>query len=156
MKTKKNNTASGVGAKLGSRSRLSQGDVRTRANVKLARLLREKIAEASLGDSEMVSSVAVDLADIAAIGEKHRGRLRDLLRLHFPQDLDKLEDLLVGFDVDLLWENQWHLRSLKRKLPRLLANLNQRIRGDERSEARKPESQAKPVQKGANGRKSAG
>jgi len=98
-------------------------------NVRLANALRRKLEQASLGSIEILSEVAIDLADIATIGEKHKRRLKELLHLQLPQDLEKLDDLLAGFEVDLLWENEWHLKSLKRGLPKLVRNLNQHLAG---------------------------
>lgn len=118
------------------KSRFSGRDHRFRqslvkANVQLAQVVRNKLSESSLGTPEELSSVAVDVADIVAIGERLRSKLRDLLKLRFPRDLEKLENLIVEFKIDLLWENQWHLNSLKQELPKLLRRLDRRLRGRE-------------------------
>ena len=44
-------------------------------------------------------------------------------KLKLPQETSKLRELLVDIEVNLLTENDWHLRSLKKRLPRLLAGL---------------------------------
>ncbi|HXG20691.1 MAG TPA: hypothetical protein VNN62_16650 [Methylomirabilota bacterium] len=77
----------------------------------------------------VISSIAVDLADLYTIGITHRRNLRRLVKLRGPQDSDELLDLLVKFDVSLLFEAQYHLRSLKRLLPRLEKSLTKKVRG---------------------------
>jgi len=101
---------------------------RAKAHVRFATCIREKLTEASLVSEDTASSIAVDFADIAAIGERHRALIDQLLRLRFPRDLRKLESLLIKAQVDLLWENDWHLKSLKHQLPKILRSLNKRLR----------------------------
>ena|SRR5260221_7438883 len=99
-----------------------------KSNVQLSASIREKLTEASLVGDDIASNIAVDFADIAAIGEKHRALIVQLLHLRFPRDLRKLESLLIKAQVDLLWENDWHLKSLKHQLPKILRSLNKRLR----------------------------
>lgn len=54
------------------------------------------------------------------VGERHKKHIEALLRMEFPRDRTKFEKLLGKLEVDLLFENQWHLDSLKRGLPRLV------------------------------------
>ena len=84
--------------------------------------------QTSIVSKEIASSIAVDFADIATIGQKHRALLDQLLRLRFPRNLEQLEDLLISAQVDLLWENDWHLKSLKRNIPKMLRSLERRLR----------------------------
>jgi hypothetical protein len=104
-----------------------QETARIKANVRLASRIHEKIMEASLVKVDLASDIAVDFADIAAIGERHKEALDRFLRFQFPRDLGKLERLLVRVQADLLWENNWHLRSLKRGLPKLLDSLFKKL-----------------------------
>ena len=105
-------------------------NARIKSNVRSARLIYNKLI--FITDSKTASSVAVDLADIAAIGQRHNDRIQELLHLDFPRDLKKADSLIARFEVDLLWENQRHLRSLKRELPKLLRSLNGYIRAGQK------------------------
>ncbi len=107
-----------------------------RANRKLTDCLRKKLAEAARLDVDVVGCVAVDLADIAQIGDNHRVRLKKLLNMKFPRDLEKLEGLLIEFEVDLLVHNQWHLNSLKRRLPKVLKSVRQQSRSGTKTKLR--------------------
>jgi hypothetical protein len=49
--------------------------------------------------------------------------MKELLRLKFPRDKLKLEKLLGRLEANLLFENNWHLKSLRRRLPQLWKSL---------------------------------
>jgi hypothetical protein len=101
---------------------------RVKSNVHLASRLRKQLMQASLVSEGIASNIAVDFADIASVGERHRSLLAHLQRLRLPNDLNKLEDLLISAQINLLCENDWHLKSLKKNLPKLLRSLNRRLR----------------------------
>jgi hypothetical protein len=67
----------------------------------------------------LIASLAVDLGDIWAIGERFRAYLKQVQRMSFPRDGDKFGKLLARLEGDLLWETQYHLTSLERDLPKL-------------------------------------
>jgi hypothetical protein len=101
------------------RTRQAVGLKSVRRNIALARQLTLFLQRACPACPEqLASSIAVDLADIWSIGERHRRSIRDLLRLRFPVNEDKLYSILASrIEVDLLGENVYHLESLKRCLP---------------------------------------
>lgn len=49
---------------------------RIKKNTRRAKALRGKLEEAALGRTDVLSSIAVDLADIATIGLKHQERIK--------------------------------------------------------------------------------
>jgi|SRR5579859_421061 len=84
-------------------------------SVKLARKLYKVLSAAYPGLPQKVrSSLAVDLSDIEEVGRKHRHFIKRLFSLRFPRDSEKAENLFIDWiDVELLFHNQWHLKSLK-------------------------------------------
>jgi|SRR5882762_7285414 len=64
--------------------------------------------------------LAVDLGDLVFVGTKHKNDVKRLLKMRFPKDWERFRKLLAHFDVNLLFENRWHLASMKRLLPRLV------------------------------------
>jgi hypothetical protein len=105
--------------------------------VRLADQLRHTLAKACPNlPQHVVSALAVDLADVSEIGIRHDKYLQQLLKMRFPEDLDKAETLLIHWiDVELLFHNQYHLKSLKRQLPKALREISQELknRSDEGS-----------------------
>jgi hypothetical protein len=102
----------------------------TMRTVRLARQLRQTFAKACPNlPKDVVSALAVDLADISEIGERHKEYLRQLLEMRFPEDLGKAETLLVHWiEVELLFHNQFHLKSLKRQLPKALRGISRELK----------------------------
>ncbi len=98
-----------------------------RRNVTLARKLYHVLSLASPRSSQtLISNMAVDLADIWKIGESHRRDVKKLMRMRFPRDREQLRTLLIkDIDLNLLFENQYHLTSLKKCLPKLLKDMNE-------------------------------
>jgi|SRR5579859_975579 len=67
----------------------------------------------------LLASLAIDLHDLFVVAERHQNQIKELLRLKLPRDKGKFEKLLGRLEVNLLFESNWHLKSLKRRLPRL-------------------------------------
>ena len=84
----------------------------------------------------LLGRLAVDLADIRQVADKHRAMLRQIQSLQSPRDKDKLQKLLAQVEVNLLWHNQYHLSSLKRCIPRLVNDLERKQSAHHRSERR--------------------
>lgn len=99
-------------------------------NVILAQKLRLQLQRACPNCSQRITAgIAVDLADIQFVGERLRKNIRELLRLSFPRDKDRLYKTLAReIEVDLLFENNYHLRSLKKLLPEFWSTLDSRSR----------------------------
>jgi hypothetical protein len=98
-----------------------------RRNVKLTDRIRRMLHDACPRcPKQLASSIAIDLADICAIGEKHRKHVKELLSLSLPKGNDRLGTILARIEVNLLFENDYHLRSLKKVLPRLWKKLEAR------------------------------
>jgi len=89
-------------------------------NVGLASRLFKRLKRWSPNSSDrLIAGVAVDLADIWMIGEGHKKQLKEILRLRFPKDRERMLSLLARLEVNLLFENQGHLTSLRELLPKL-------------------------------------
>jgi hypothetical protein len=101
-----------------------------RRDVMLAERLRLLLQRACPNcPEELASGIAVDLTDIWSIGERHKKHIRDLLKLSLPREEDRLYEILAGgVEVDLLFENDYHLRSLRKLLPQFWKNLGSRSR----------------------------
>lgn len=95
---------------------------RTKQNVALAMKINKRLhllfPELS---PETISASAIDLADIWKIGKSHDYYLQQFFKTSVTKNPDKFESLLITWiEVELLYHCQWHLRSLKRNLPKLL------------------------------------
>jgi hypothetical protein len=99
-----------------------------RNNVRLARKLFDLLSRASPHSSgDLVSGLAVDLADLVHVGQKHLRFVQELLKMRLPRDRERLcSALVVNSEVNLFFENQYHLRSLQKGLPRFLADICKR------------------------------
>lgn len=103
---------------------------------RLFRQLRESCPSLS---ERTAGAVATDLADIRDIAQCHEYFIREFLKLQFPKDARRLEGLLIRWiDVELLFHCQWHLKSLRRRLPKVLKAIN-----DPKSH-RKPQGEKQP------------
>src|SRR5579859_2643836 len=64
---------------------------RIRRNARLSARLRKVLSAASPDSAtNLVSGIAVDLADFWEIGEEHRQRVKQLLKMKFPRDRNRL------------------------------------------------------------------
>jgi hypothetical protein len=89
--------------------------------VRLVNEIYSQLRKASPGSSgRTTGGLAVDIGDLLSVGRNHQDHVKQLLEMKFPQDRERFLKLLAGFEVNLLFENQWHLSSLKRLLPRLV------------------------------------
>jgi hypothetical protein len=99
-------------------------------NVRRARELRELLqAVAPSCPVEVASAVAVDLADLESVGSKHRRHVNKIVKLAGPRTNSQLADVLVEVEVNLLFEAQFHLSSLKTNLPNLVRAMNKPLKG---------------------------
>lgn len=93
----------------------------TLKHVRLVQKIQRQLERASPHSlKQTVGEFAVDIGDLAYVGRAHWGHVNQLLRMRFPKDRAAFRKLLAQFDVNLLFENQWHLSSLRRLLPRLV------------------------------------
>ncbi len=88
----------------------------------LASKLRRKLTAALPRSSpDLVSQVSVDLADFWEIGEQLRHAIRKILAMRFPRDTKRLERVLTRlYYTDLLAHLPYHVSSLKRRVPKVL------------------------------------
>jgi hypothetical protein len=94
-------------------------------NGKLARRLSESLKTASPNSSEdLITGIAVDLADFWEIGEEHKRVLKKLLRMRFPKDKKRFENVLCEIDIRLVLHAEWHARALKIRLKKLRQDLS--------------------------------
>ena len=109
------------GASRPARIKNHRDSVETGRNVRLVKEIYTQLRKASPGSSgQTAGKLAVDIGDLLSVGRNHRDHVMQLLQMKFPQDRERFLKLLARFEVNLLFENQWHLSSLKRLLPRLV------------------------------------
>jgi hypothetical protein len=90
-------------------------------HVRLKESIRKQLERASPHSSkQLTENFAIDLCDLVRVARWHRAHVNQLLKMRFPKDRRKFCKLLANIEVDLLFENQWHLTSMKRLLPRLV------------------------------------
>lgn len=93
-------------------------------HVALAGKLRRRLLElAPTCPVRVASDIAIDLADLSYVATKHREHVKSLLlpRGHFTKA--GVGKLLAQIDVNLLWEANYHIKSLRRNLPLLVKRL---------------------------------
>ncbi|MGB2677759.1 MAG: hypothetical protein WAN12_11815 [Candidatus Acidiferrum sp.] len=90
-------------------------------HVQLVQRIQKQLEKASPRSAKRtIGELAVDIGDLISVGRAHWDHVNQLLKMSFPKDRTAFRKLLAQFDVNLLFENQWHLSSLKRLLPRLV------------------------------------
>ena len=83
--------------------------------------IRKQLERASPYSSKrLTEDFAIDLSDLVYVARMHEGHVSQFLKMKFPKDRGKFLKLLAQFEVNLLFENQWHLTDIKRLLPRLV------------------------------------
>jgi hypothetical protein len=88
-----------------------------RRNTRLSARLRKVLAAASPESSvNLISGIAVDLADFWEIGDEHRRRIKQLLNMQFPKDKKRFENMLYDFEIRLVIHAEWHAKHLKKFL----------------------------------------
>lgn len=84
------------------------------------RLLAQLQAASPKSSPALVSEIAIDLGDLVSVAQNHTSDVRRLLKMTFPKDQGEFQELLARLEVNLLFECEWHLKSLKRSLPKLV------------------------------------
>jgi len=93
-------------------------------NVGLMENIRSQLKRASPHSSErLLADLAVDISDLVRVARMHQSHVKTLLGMKFPRDREKFCNVLALFDVNLLFENQFHVASMKRRLPRLVRDV---------------------------------
>ena len=93
---------------------------RAKKNIRLVQEIKKQLEAASPTSAKrLLASFSTDLGDLYFVAEAHQNQMKELLRLKFPRDKQKLEKLLGRLEANLLFENNWHLKSLRRSLPQL-------------------------------------
>lgn len=119
-------TGRGTGQKVSPTSLRRSVSPSIRRNMLMTAKIRKLLQRACPGCPEQLASgMAIDLTDILFIGERHKKHVQELLRFSFPRDKARFSTLLArDVEVDLLFENEYHLRSLKKLLPRFWKTLD--------------------------------
>lgn len=94
-------------------------------HVALAGKLRRRLLElAPTCPVRVASDIAIDLADLSYVATKHSEHVKSLLlpRGHFTKA--GVGKLLAQIDVNLLWEANYHIKSLRKNLPLLVKQLD--------------------------------
>lgn len=95
--------------------------------VNLSRRLNAVLSAASpRSTKDLISGVAVDLSDLWEVGQEHERRIAKLLKMRFPRDKARLEDMLYDFEIRLIYHAEWHLRHLKKRLAQLRRDLRKK------------------------------
>lgn len=95
-----------------------------RKNVKRSQRLFRVLKAASPRSSEdLLSGIAVDLADFWDIGKEHQKRVAELRGMRFPRDRRRFIDMLAELEVGLVTHAEYHVKTLKRHLARLKKDL---------------------------------
>ena len=95
-------------------------------NIRLSARLRKVLMAASPESSKnLISGIAVDLADFWEIGDEHRRRIKQLLSMQFPKDKKRFEDMLYDFEIRLVIHAEWHAKHLKKFLAAFKKDLTQ-------------------------------
>jgi hypothetical protein len=90
-------------------------------HVRLVAKIQKQLGKASPDSAKKtIGELAIDIGDLTSVSRSHLDHVNQLLRMSFPKDLAAFHKLLAQFDVNLLFENQWHLSNLRRLLPRLV------------------------------------
>lgn len=96
----------------------------TDATIKILGSLRSKL-EPSLPESIGESQFFVDLADIHEICRAYLVAV-DMIASSETQDLEKLKDIFYEIDCQLFEHLPYHLKSLKKLLPKVIKSLDGR------------------------------
>jgi hypothetical protein len=92
-------------------------------HVRMKESIRKQLERASPRASKrLTENFAIDLCDLVYVARMHQAHVNQLLKMRFPKDRTKFRKLLANIEVNLLFENQWHLTSIKRLLPRVVRN----------------------------------
>jgi len=93
----------------------------TDATIKILGSLRSKL-EPSLSEAIGKSQFFVDLADIHEICRAYLVAI-DMITSFETEDLEKLKDILYEIDCQLFEHLPYHLKSLKKLLPKVIKSL---------------------------------
>ena len=94
-------------------------------NVNAATRLFQALSTISPTSKKSVTSgLALDLTDLEAVGIRQKKLVKTLRNLRLPRDKKKFEWALTRIEGDLLFETQYHLSSIKKLLPILLADMS--------------------------------
>jgi hypothetical protein len=88
-----------------------------------ARLEKVLSAASPKSNPELISGIAVDLADFWEISVEHQRRIRSLSAIKFPRDQRRFVDLLYQFEIRLVMHADWHVKKLRPRLARLKRDL---------------------------------
>ena len=101
-------------------------------HVRLVEKIQKQLEKASPHSAKQtIGNLAIDIGDLTSVGKAHSDHVDQLLAMSFPRDLAAFRKLLAQFEVNLLFENQWHLSSLKRLLPQLVKDAYRSSNGSE-------------------------
>src|SRR5579859_1321423 len=91
--------------------------------VTYGRLKKALSAASPNSKGDLISGIAVDLADFWEIAGEHQQRVRELAKMRFPKDQERFIDMLYEFEIRLLMHAQWHVKRLKPRLTRIKRDL---------------------------------
>jgi hypothetical protein len=95
-----------------------------RQNLKRSNSLLKILSTASPKSSkDLLSGIAVDLADFWDIANEHQRRVAEMSKMRFPKDKRRFENMLYELEIGLVIHAEYHAKFLKRRLSRLKKDL---------------------------------
>jgi len=97
---------------------------RAKKHIGLVQAIKKQLEAASPTSAKgLLATLSIDLGDLYFVADTHQQQMKELFRMKFPRDKRKLKKLLGQLEANLLFENNWHLKSLKRRLPQFWKGL---------------------------------
>jgi len=88
-----------------------------------AQLVKVLSSASPKSTQDLISGIAVDLADFQEIAVEHQRRVKKFSQMHFPEDQEQFIDMLYEFEIRLVMHAEWHAKHLKARLAKLKRDL---------------------------------
>lgn len=89
-------------------------------------------------DRQLIGDVVADLTSLWNLRQKFDKGLKKLFQMRFPQHRDHLHSFLIDIEVRQLDEATYLIGRLRKRLPKLLKDLDRQERNERRRSRRKP------------------
>jgi len=123
--TKRLQTRSPERRRFSNKARNSYENNLNRRTITLTDKLRSFLSSASPTSSKrLIDAIAIDLGDLWAAGREHGSFLDGILRMNPVRNRERIASCLISGTTAITSEMDWHLRSLKRCVPKLLNDLD--------------------------------
>jgi hypothetical protein len=95
-------------------------------------------------DRQLIGDVVADLASLWSLRQKLDKDLDKLFQMRFPRHRNHLHSFLIDIEARQLDEAWYLIHRLRKRLPRLLKELDRQEHGDRRSRGTKPRESRQP------------